>query len=213
VHMKVGPPSRKMNYDWVSLLRSYQTYVSPSFRVLEIGASTVERSKELSRYCHELIGLELLPERTPQDFGNVKYLTGDWQDVSQIIEPESIDIAISSHVIEHVPDDLKAINELYKILKPDGIAILNTPNRKRMTRAIAEIFTGPREFPWWEHLREYTEDDLERLLETSLFREYKILPVVFGLHGGPIFIYMEKVPEVFRRFANFWEIHLFKAMA
>lgn len=213
MHMKVGPPSRKMNYDWVSLLRSYQTYVAPSSRVLEIGASTVERSKELSRYCHELIGLELLPERIPQDFGNVKYLTGDWQDVTQIIEPESIDIAISSHVIEHVPDDLKAINELYKILKPDGIAILNTPNRKRLSRVVVETFSGKREFPWWEHLREYTEDDLERLLETSLFHEYKILPVVFGLHGGPIFIYMEKVPEVFRRFANFWEIHLFKAVA
>lgn len=178
--------------------------------VLEIGASNVERSKELSGYCHELIGLELRPERTPQDSGNVKYLTGDWQEVSQIIEPESIDIAIASHVLEHVPDDLKAINELYKILKPGGIALLNTPNRKRLTRAIVETFTGPREFPWWEHLREYIEEDLVLLLDDSSFPDYKIIPVVLGLHGGPLFVYMEKVPEVFRRFANFWEIHLFK---
>jgi SAM-dependent methyltransferase len=212
MHMKVGPPSRKTNYDWISLLRSYQTYVAPSSRVLEIGASTIERSKELSSCCRELIGLELLPERTPQDFDNVKYLTGDWQDLSQIIEPESIDIAISSHVIEHVPDDLKAINELYKILKPDGMSILITPNRRRITRAIVEIFTGPREFPWWEHLREYIEDDLLRLLDASLFTDYKILPVVFGLHGGPVFIYAERVPDVLRRFANFWEIHLFKTL-
>jgi len=74
---------------------------------------------------------------------------------------------------------------------------LNTPNRKRLARTIVEMFSGERKFPWWEHLREYTEDDLERLLETSLFREYKILPVVSRLHGGPIFIYMEKVPELF----------------
>jgi len=209
--MKFCLPSKRINYDWASLIQSYKQYVSPSSTVLEIGASNLERTKELCGYCRKLIGLELLPERTPQDFDNVKYLTGDWQNVSEIIKPESIDIVISSHVIEHVPDDLKAINGLYEVLKPKGIALLNTPNRKRLVRAIVGIFSGERKFPWWEHLREYTEEDLLHLLGASLFTKYKIYPVVFGLHGGPIFFYAERVPEFLRRFANFWEIHLFKS--
>src|SRR5450759_77525 len=93
--MKFCLPSKRINYDWASLIQSYKQYVSPSSTVLEIGASNLERTKELCGYCRKLIGLELLPERTPQDFDNVKYLTGDWQNVSEIIKPESIDIVIS----------------------------------------------------------------------------------------------------------------------
>src|SRR5450756_3245946 len=51
---------------------------------------------------------------------------------------------------------------------------LNTPNRKRLVRAIVGIFSGERKFPWWEHLREYTEEDLLHLLGASLFTKYKI---------------------------------------
>ena len=90
-------------------------------------------------------------------------LAWHWQKLTKFIPKESIDIVISSHTIEHIPDDLRAINEIYKVLKPGGRAIINTPNRKRLTRAIMEVFTGERKFPWWEHIREYTEDDFKDL--------------------------------------------------
>lgn len=37
------------------------------------------------------------------------------------------DFVFASHVLEHVPDDEKAISEIRRILKPDGIAILPVP--------------------------------------------------------------------------------------
>lgn len=202
--------SNKVCFDWESLFRSYRHYVTESDTVLEIGASNVERTKDLSRYCGRLIGLELFPERTPEDFENVTYVTGDWQQLTKVIGKKTIDVAVSSHVIEHVPDDSKAIEELYGVLRPRGVALINTPNRKRLTRAIIEIFTGERQFPWWEHQKEYTEEDLFKILDRSPFIDYAIIPRVLGLHGGPVFIYLESVPDLFRRFANFWEVHLFK---
>lgn len=208
IHLGYG--DRRVHFHWVSLVRSYRRFVKTSDTVLEIGASTVESTRELSRYCRNLIGLELLPERTPSDFDNVHYITGDWQQLSRYVEPGTIDVAIASHVIEHIPDDLEAVNELFTALKPGGIALISTPNRKRLTRTIIELFTGEREFPWWEHVREYTEDDLVELIESSLFEQYTILPLVFGLHGGPVFIYSEKVPRRFRKYANFWEVQLYK---
>jgi SAM-dependent methyltransferase len=209
-NMKFCLPSNKVNYDWVSLLRSYRKYVTKTATVLEIGASSIERTKELCQWCHKLIGVELLPERKPNDFNNVQYLLGDWQHLSEFIQPKSIDVAVSSHVIEHIPDDLKAINELYTVLRQGGVALLNTPNRKRLIRAVVEMFTGERKFPFGEHQREYVEKDLLDLLEASHFRKFQIIPVVFGIHGGPVFLYSESVPKHFRKFANFWEIHLFK---
>jgi SAM-dependent methyltransferase len=203
-------PSNKIFYDWEHLLAFYQKHVTKNSIVLEIGASNNERTKDLSRYCKQLIGMDILPERVFKDFANVKYVVGDWQRLSNLFSPESFDIVISSHVIEHVPNDLKAINELCVVLKSGGIAILNTPNRKRLTRAVIEVFTGDRKFPHWEHVREYNEDDLLHLLNDSRFKKFQIIPVTFGMHGGPIYWYLEKPPKIFRKYTNFWEIHLFK---
>lgn len=202
--------SNKTGYDWESLQHSYQNYVTPTATVLEIGASNLDRTKEINRFCIKFIGIELFPERKPNNFENVNYLIGDWQYLSNVVLPQSIDLAISSHVIEHVPDDLKAINELYTVLKPGGIALINTPNRKRLTRAIVETFTKERIFPHQEHQREYTEKDLHDLLNRSLFKNFKIIPVVFGICSGPISLYIKNVPHLFKKYANFWEIHLFK---
>lgn len=208
--MKFYLAKNGFNYDWHSIINSYLKYVKNDFKVLEIGASIPARTRELSRHCEELIGVELYPERTPKDFANVKYKIADWQALSKVIPEESIDLAISSHVIEHVPDDLKAINELYKILRPGGIAIINTPNRKRLTRVVIEVFMGHRKFPYWEHQREYTENDLLNLLNKSLFDKYIVTPLVFGIHGGPIHCYVVNPPVFMRKYANYWEVHLFK---
>ena len=151
-----------------------------------------------------------MPERVPDPTFNVKYVAGDWQRLSGIIEPGSVDIAVANQVIEHVTDDLKALNELYEVLKPGGMALISTPNRKRLVRALVETFRPEREFPWWEHVREYTEEDFLALLEASKFERWEIHPVVLGIHGGPVFVYLERVPERFRRFANFWLVHLYK---
>lgn len=202
--------SKGYNFDWNSLFASYKQYVSVSSNVLEIGASTLDRTIQLSKCCHVLTAVELSPDRILDNQGNIRNINGDWQNLSEFIEKSSIDIAVSSHVIEHVPDDLKAINELYKVLKPGGVALLNTPNRKRLARSIIEFFSKEREFPYWEHQREYVEEDICSLIDKSRFQDYKIIPLVLGLHGGPIFLYSDKVPDRFRKFANYWEIHLFK---
>jgi SAM-dependent methyltransferase len=39
----------------------------------------------------------------------------------------SYDVVYASHVLEHVPDDRAAVRELYRILKPGGVAILPVP--------------------------------------------------------------------------------------
>jgi len=208
--MKFYFNKNKFNYDWWSLTQSYITAVKPGDTVLEIGASVPDRTRGLASRCKRLIGVELFKDRMPASEGNIEYVNADWQELSKHIPQNSIDVAISSHVIEHVPDDLKAVNELYKVLKPGGIALINTPNRKRLTRAIIELFTGDRIFPYWEHQREYVESDLIRLLAASSFGTGDVVPIVFGIHGGPIFCYMESVPASLRRFANYWEIHLIK---
>lgn len=197
-------------YDWAHLYQSYRTFVTPAATVLEIGASNLERTKQLAGHCKELIGVELMPERTPADFSNVRFVLGDWQQLSACVSSSSIDVAISSHVMEHVKDDVRALRELYTVLKPGGVALLNTPNRKRLTRTVIELFTGEKVFPYEEHEREYVEQDIVELVRKTPFQRFEIIPVTFGLHGGPLYVYAKQPPRPLRHLANFWEVHLFK---
>ena len=196
--------------EWLHLLESYRNIVLPAATVLEIGASSVQRTRQLAEHCRELVGVEVMPDRLPKDFGNVKYVVGDWQRLSEIIPKGSVDVAVSNHVIEHVKDDVAAFNELYKVLKPGGTALINTPNRKRITRALIELFAGARKFPFWEHEREYVEADMVRLLQDMPFASCKIYPVVFGLTGGSIHCYVKTPSSFLRRFCASWEVHLTK---
>jgi SAM-dependent methyltransferase len=49
-------------------------------------------------------------------------------DISDMPVPNAyFDFVYASHVLEHVPDDRAAIREVYRILKPGGVAILPVP--------------------------------------------------------------------------------------
>lgn len=70
----------------------------------------------------------------------------------------SYDVVISFQVIEHIQDDKKFLEEIYRVLKPGGKAVITTPNIKMtLTRN-----------PW--HIREYTNDQLKELA-SSIFSQ------------------------------------------
>jgi ubiquinone/menaquinone biosynthesis C-methylase UbiE len=49
-------------------------------------------------------------------------------DLQQLpFEDATYDFIFASHVLEHVPDDRKAIQEIRRILKPGGVAVLPVP--------------------------------------------------------------------------------------
>ncbi len=49
-------------------------------------------------------------------------------DITKIDFPNGyFDAIICNHVLEHIPDDLQAMRELYRVLKPGGWAILQVP--------------------------------------------------------------------------------------
>ena len=50
----------------------------------------------------------------------------DLQDL-HLYKDLSFDVFVCSHILEHVDDDIKAMKELYRILKPGGLGIAMVP--------------------------------------------------------------------------------------
>ena len=71
-------------------------------------------------------------------------------------------------MLEHIPDDDKAMEELYRILKPNGMAILQIPqdlNREKTfeDNSITDSKERARIFGQYDHVRIYGRDYFEKL--------------------------------------------------
>lgn len=79
-------------------------------------------------------------------------------------EDDTYDLIWCSHVLEHVPDDRRALSEIRRILAPNGIAVIQVPLWGFKT---IEGDLPPSErlrvYYQEDHLRRYGQDILERL--------------------------------------------------
>lgn len=80
----------------------------------------------------------------------------------------TFDFILCNHVLEHIPDDTKAMKELYRILSPGGTAILQIPqDLKRETTFEDNSITSQEEraqiFGQYDHVRVYGRDYFEKL--------------------------------------------------
>jgi SAM-dependent methyltransferase len=87
----------------------------------------------------------------------------------------SFDIVIANHILEHIPDDKKAMREIYRVLGPQGVAILQVPYSETLTTTIEEpdIRDPDRQaalFGQKDHVRIYALGDYAQKLEAAGFR-------------------------------------------
>lgn len=73
------------------------------------------------------------------------------------------DVILCNHVLEHIPNDRKAMQELYRVLKPGGMAILQVPQElQRATTFTDDTITDAKEraaiFGQYDHVRIYGRD-------------------------------------------------------
>ncbi|BAO76255.1 class I SAM-dependent methyltransferase [Winogradskyella sp. PG-2] len=119
-------------------------------------------------------------------------------------EDNSYDIILCNHVLEHIPDDTKAMQELYRVMKPGGYGIFQIPqDLNRETTFEDDTITDKAErakiFGQYDHVRVYGRDYFDKLrsigfkvkkvdytsrLTDSQINEYRlakgeIIPVVF----------------------------------
>jgi predicted SAM-dependent methyltransferase len=83
-------------------------------------------------------------------------------------EDNTYDIIFCNHVLEHIPDDTKAIQELYRVLKKGGMGIFQIPQElSRATTFEDDSITDKKErakiFGQYDHVRIYGKDYFDKL--------------------------------------------------
>lgn len=83
-------------------------------------------------------------------------------------EDDFFDLVVCNHLLEHVPADIDAMKELYRVLKPSGKAILQVPISKNLDKTFEDFsVTDPEEreivLGQFDHVRIYGQDYTDRL--------------------------------------------------
>ena len=97
----------------------------------------------------------------------------------------AIDMFICSHVLEHVPDDRRAMRELFRVLKPGGFGIVMVPlvvgvEETHEDRSIVAPAARWKHYAQDDHLRLYGRRDFVRRLEEAGFNVLQLSVDHFG---------------------------------
>ena len=91
-------------------------------------------------------------------------------------EDNYFDVIICNHVLEHIRADRKAMKEMYRVLKPGGWAILNTPVNFNVEKTVEDVnLYDPKKqlelFGQPDHVRVYGKDFINRLTSSGFATE------------------------------------------
>ncbi len=144
--------------------------------------------------------------------GNPQYETADLYqknvthsiDITHISIPDhSFDVVMCHHVLEHIDDDNAAMRELFRVLKPEGTAVLSVPiNTSRQTTHEDLTITDPalrrKHFGGTDHKRYYGLDFIDKLravgFQVETFRLTPELEAEYGLQRDE-WIYIARKPS------------------
>ena len=129
---------------------------------IDIGCRTGALVKELSNHFKTAVGIDISAvaiDEARRNFPSGRFYISDITDPSSL--PKMLfDVAICSDVLEHIEKDVKALQNINRILRLKGHLIVTVPfGMKNWTR----------HDNWARHIRRYEPDELQMKLNQSGF--------------------------------------------
>ena len=168
-------------------------YVKIRPNALSPGTLSLERhrliwlylQRETSFFSLDAAVLHMAPEKALMTrLSKLKYLTYTTCDLESPLAEVKADICdlpfpdasfdwiLCNHVLEHIPNDTKAMQELYRVLKPGGKALLQVPLNTALEEtfeddSIVDKAARTKVFGQYDHVRVYGKDYFEKLRQTG----------------------------------------------
>ena len=115
----------------VQMIRENSSKDISEQKCIEIGSSTGILSFYLSFFFDKVTGIDIdVPalnySKAHYTKSNINFLEMDA--LSMSFSSESFDAVVCHHTYEHVSDDVKLVDEIYRIMKPGGVCYFGAPN-------------------------------------------------------------------------------------
>lgn len=127
-HAILDESSREIKASKVVAVLAQQTNFSKA-NVLDIGTGSGHMASYFGKHAREVHSVDVVDERRIKN--GYKYTKVN----SEVLpfEDSTFDIVISNHVIEHVTDQQKHLDEIFRVLKKGGYVYVATPSRLWIT--------------------------------------------------------------------------------
>jgi SAM-dependent methyltransferase len=138
---------------------------------LDIGCGTGAATLALAELC-EVTGADMSPEALEfsKSRGCARQVLADGQALP--FQGSSFDVVMGLDVYEHIPDDVQAFSETFRVLKSGGHLVMSVPAFR--------FLWSPHDVALMHH-RRYTSRELRQKLEQAGFRVEKLSYSVFFL--------------------------------
>lgn len=145
-------------------------------KILDIGCGTGEFLNICKNAKWNAIGIEPSLDARKMAIENYGLDVREEAEIKNL-ESESFDIITMWHVLEHVPNLNERIEDLKRLIKPNGIIIIAVPNCESLDAKIYKEHWAAYDVP--RHLYHFTPKDIESIFKNHDMEMFKILPMVF----------------------------------
>ena len=116
-------------------------------RVLVVGCGSGQEAAVLAQALNaKVIGIDIVENfhREASEICRLQY--GDATNLD--FDDASFDVVFSYHALEHIPNYSRALSEMHRALKPNGIYCIGTPNRSRLVGYVGGDSTLAQKIFW-----------------------------------------------------------------
>ena len=158
----------------IKIINSYHPSVLSikNKKLLDVGCGVGDLLTIASKDNWDVTGTEISPEATMEANRKLdnKVLTGDL--LSLDLPNNSYDLITIYHVIEHLISPTSILEKIYQLLKPGGVAFVETPNIASLGARIKKEKWSNIKPP--EHITYFKPNSLKYVLSTVGFEQYNV---------------------------------------
>ncbi|HVZ12778.1 MAG TPA: class I SAM-dependent methyltransferase [Patescibacteria group bacterium] len=191
------------NFTYRLLISELEKLVKKDIRILDIGCGAGTLDFYIANKGPKILGIDISDIAINSCIETAKQLGIKNAEFKRIYFPREnvtgkFDLIIFTEVIEHLEDDVLALQKINKLLNTNGKLILSTPsknaplNRLGLTKKF-DLEVG--------HLRRYTEEELTRKLKKEGFKILKVNKTEGIIRN---FLFVNPIAGKFVRFIKFF---------